>query len=232
MLTKGAVALITGATGGLGSAVTRAFLEAGATVAGVSRSVREGEFDGPNFLAFPAELTSSEAALSLAAQVLAKAGRIDILVHLVGTFEGGMDVHATDDSLLDRMLETNLKSMFYMAKAVLPHMRERRQGRIIAIGSRAAVEAGPKVAAYSASKAALVALVRAIAAENAGHGISANVVLPGTIDTPGNRAAMPKADRAKWVAPDQIARLILALASEGLSQVSGAAIPIYGSDIE
>lgn len=231
MLTNGAVVLITGATGGLGSAVTQTFLDAGAIVAGVSRSVRADEFESANFLAFPGELSSSEAAQSIVTQVLAKTGRIDILVHLVGAFDGGMDVDVTDDSLLDRMLDVNLKSMFYMAKAVLPHMRERKSGRIIAIGSRAAVEPGPKVAAYSASKAALVALVRAIAAENAAAGISANVVLPGTMDTPANRTAMPEADRGKWVRTEQVAQLILSLSSEGLSQVSGAAIPVYGCDL-
>jgi len=231
MLTKGAVALITGATGGLGSAVTQAFLDAGATVAGVSRSVRADEFESANFLAFPGEISSSEAAQSTVTQVLAKTRRIDVLVYLVGAFDGGTDVHVTDDSVLDRMLDMNLKSMFYMAKAVLPHMRERKRGRIIAIGSRAAVEPSPKAAAYSASKAALVALVRAIAAENAAHGISANVILPGTMDTPANRTAMPKADRGKWVQTEQVAQLILSLSSEGLSQVSGAAIPVYGRDL-
>ena len=101
----------------------------------------------------------------------------------------------------------------------------------MAIGSRAAAESNANVAVYSASKAALVALVRAIASENAEFGISANIVMPGTMDTPANRKAMPDADFAKWVHPSQVARLVVALASDELSQVSGAAIPIYGRDI-
>jgi len=228
---EGKVALVTGAKGGLGTAVSQAFLEAGAAVAGVSRSIRDSDYAHSRFIAFPGDLSSSEAARRVVESVLARMGHIDTLVHLVGAFAGGKSISETGDTVLDQMLDVNLKSTFYIAKAVLPHMRIRKTGRIIAIGSRAAVEASPKAAAYSASKAATVALIRALAAEDAEAGISANILLPGTMDTPANRAAMPKADFTTWVRTEQVARLIVALASDDLSQVNGAAIPIYGRDI-
>src|SRR5258706_3485819 len=116
------VALITGAKGGLGSFVTEAFLQAGATVVGVSRSIQGADFPNPRFVAMPAELSSGEAARQLADEVAAKFQKIDALVHLVGGFAGGKPVHETDDATLDRMLDMNLKSAFFMARAVLPHM--------------------------------------------------------------------------------------------------------------
>ena len=125
----------------------------------------------------------------------------------------------------------NLRAAFHMFRAVLPDMRARGAGRILAIGSRTAVDPQPMVGAYSASKAALVSLVRTIALENKDRGISANVILPGTMDTPANRAAMPGADPAKWVQPAQVASLLVHLASDEASQISGAVIPILGGDL-
>jgi NAD(P)-dependent dehydrogenase (short-subunit alcohol dehydrogenase family) len=231
MSLNGKIALITGAKGGLGSSVTNAFLNAGATVAGVSRSIRDSDFENSRFFAVPAELSTAEAARSAVENTLSRLGHIDVLVHLVGAFAGGSSVANTDEATLEQMLEVNLKSTFYVARSVLPHMRSRQNGRILAIASRAATEASPNAGAYSASKAAVVALVRAIAAENADAGISANVILPGTMDTSGKRKVMPNADVTKWVQPDQVARLLVMLSSDELSQVSGAAIPVYGSDI-
>jgi NAD(P)-dependent dehydrogenase (short-subunit alcohol dehydrogenase family) len=222
------VALITGAKGGVGGFVTKAFLSAGATVVGVSRSIQSSDFPNPRFLAMPAELSSGETARHLAQEVVAKFQKIDVLVHLVGGFAGGKPVHETDDGTLEQMLDVNLKSAFFMARAVLPHMRSQGAGRIIAIGSQAAVEPSPNAGVYAASKAALVSLIRTIAAENQDRGISANAILPGMIDTPANRKAIPGADYSKWVQPGQVANLALSLAGDGLSQVSGAAIPIYG----
>ena len=225
------VVLITGAKGGLGSSVTRAFLDAGATVVGVSRSIAGADFPHPRFTAMPATLSNGDAARTLAAAVVARHGRIDALVHLVGGWAGGASVAETDDAMLEAMLDVNVRSAFHMARAVVPHMRARGSGRILAIGSRAAVEASPMMAAYSAAKAALVALIRALAAENRDRGIAANVILPGTLDTPANRAADPSADFTAWVQPDQVASLLVYLASDTASQVTGAAIPVYGSQV-
>jgi NAD(P)-dependent dehydrogenase (short-subunit alcohol dehydrogenase family) len=163
--------------------------------------------------------------------VVARFGRLDVLVHLVGGFAGGVSVADTDDSTLEQMLDLNLRSAFYMFKAVLPHMREQRSGRLIGVGSRAAVDGNAGAGAYSASKAALIAFIRAVATENKDRCISANVVLPGTMNTPANRAANPNADTSKWVEPAQVTNLIVCLASDDLAQVNGAAIPIYGREV-
>ena len=109
-------------------------------------------------------------------------------------------------------------------------MRKTGNGRIIAIGSRAAVDPGPGVSAYSASKAAMVSLIRTAALENKDAGLTANVILPGTMDTPANRASDPKADFSKWVRPTTVASLIIWLAGEGGKDVNGAIIPVYGAD--
>jgi NAD(P)-dependent dehydrogenase (short-subunit alcohol dehydrogenase family) len=228
---EGKVVLITGAKGGLGSAVTKKFLNAGATVAGVSRSIRDDDFANSNFYAVPAELTSSNAAGAVVAAVVDRSARVDVLVHLVGGFVGGSPVADTEDDVLEQMLAVNLKSAFFIAKAALRQMRKQQSGHILMIGSRAATGQNAKAGAYSASKAALIALTRAIAAENASAGISANIVMPGTIDTAANRKAMPGADTARWVQPEEVANLLIALASDDLSQVNGAAIPIYGRDL-
>jgi NAD(P)-dependent dehydrogenase (short-subunit alcohol dehydrogenase family) len=231
MLLSDKVVLITGANGGLGTAVTNAFLQAGARVAGASKKIQNSEFPGPNFIAYSGEIGSTDAARAVVTAVIAKWEKIDALVHLVGGFAGGQSVADSDDATLEQMIEVNLRAAFHLFRAVLPEMRSRGTGRILAIGSRTAVDPQPMVGAYSASKAALVSLVRTIALENKDRGISANVILPGTMDTPANRAAMPGADPAKWVQPSQVASLLLHLTSDDASQISGAVIPILGGDL-
>ena len=230
-LLKNRVAVITGAHGGLGHFVTLAFLAEEARVAGLSRAPRPTAVANPGFLAFPADLASGETARVATAAVIDRFGQIDVLAHLVGGFEGGKEVIATDDATFDRMLDLNLRSAFNIIRAVVPHMRERKYGRIIAVGSRTAIEPQALLGAYGASKAALVSLVHTVALENKDYGITANVVLPSTMDTPANRTAMPDADPSSWVQPAQVARLILWLASDDSSQISGARIPIYGREV-
>jgi NAD(P)-dependent dehydrogenase (short-subunit alcohol dehydrogenase family) len=178
-----------------------------------------------------AELSDGPAARKVANEVAAQFGKIDILVHLVGGFAGGQPVHETDEATLEQMLDLNLKSAFHVIGAVIPHMRNSGGGRILAISSRAAIEPSPGAGVYAASKAALVPLVRTIASENKDRLISANTVLPGMMDTPANRKAIPQADYSKWVQPAQVASLLVALAADSASQVSGAAIPVYGVDL-
>jgi NAD(P)-dependent dehydrogenase (short-subunit alcohol dehydrogenase family) len=225
------IALVTGANGGLGRSVTQALLDAGTTVVGASRSIQHSDFNHSSFVPISTELSSAEAASKLANEVLSSFGRIDVLAHLIGGFDGGKTVVETDDALLDRMLELNFKSAFYVLRAVIPHMRRSGSGRIVAIASRAAEAPGPGVGAYSASKAALVSLVRTVALENKDHSITANVLLPGTIDTPANRDVMPGADRRTWVQPASIASLIVWLAGDTGVDVNGAVIPVYGAGL-
>jgi NAD(P)-dependent dehydrogenase (short-subunit alcohol dehydrogenase family) len=228
---KDKVVLVTGANGGLGSHVTQAFLDAGATVVGVSRKIRQADFNSPGFTAVPAEISTAAGAKTLIDGVLARFGRLDVVAHTVGGFAGGQSLAETDDSTFQRMFEVNLNSTFYLLRAALPAMRKTGHGRIIAIGSRAALEPGVGVGAYSASKAAMVSLIRTVALENKDAGITANVILPGTMDTPVNRKAMPNADLSKWVQPSNVARLIIWLAGDAGKDVNGAAIPVYGNDV-
>lgn len=221
-------ALVTGANGGLGTHVTKALLDAGFTVVGLSPKIQPHDFDHPHFTALPATLDSLTAAKQAVDTILAHFGKIDVLAHLVGGFAGGQTVADTDDATFQRMLDMNLMSTFHILRAVLPPMRQAGSGRIIAIGSRAAENPGAMVGAYSASKAALVSLIRTVAIENKDLGITANVILPGTMDTPSNRKDMPGADISQWVQPASVASLILWLAGNGGKDVTGAAIPVYG----
>ncbi len=222
------VILITGVTGGLGGAVAQAFLEAGATVAGVSRSPEAASFAGPRYVPLAADVSTPEGASAVVRGALDVSGRIDALIHLVGGFAGGSPVAQTTDEVWLRMLGLNLNAAFYTARAVLPHLLAAGTGRIVAVGSRTAVEPAAGLSAYGASKAALVSLVRTIAAEVRDTGITANVVLPSVIDTPANRAASPGADASKWVKPASIASLLVWLASDASAAINGAVIPIYG----
>lgn len=228
---KGKVALVTGANGGLGRNVTQSLLDAGATVFGVSRKIQQADFGSPSFIALPAEISTGDGAKNAVAGLIARAGRLDVVVHTVGGFAGGQSIAETDDATFRRMFDINLNSAFYLLRAVIPHLRKSGNGRVVAIASRAAVDPGPGVGAYSASKAALVSLIRTIALENKDAGLTANAILPGTMDTPGNRAAMPNADVSRWVQPANVASLITWLVSEAGKDVNGAVIPIYGADV-
>src|SRR5215469_14170451 len=224
----GKVALVTGANGGLGTHVTKALLDAGFLVAGLAPRIQPHDFDHPHFTALPTTLNSRDEARKAAETVIAHFGKIDLLAHTVGGFAGGQSVADTDDATFSRMFDMNLHSAFHILRAVIPHMRTAGAGRIVAIGSRAAEAPGAMVGAYSASKAALVSLIRTVAMENKDAGMTANIILPGTIDTAANRAAMPNADVSRLVNPESIASLIVWLATEAAGDVTGAVIPVYG----
>jgi NAD(P)-dependent dehydrogenase (short-subunit alcohol dehydrogenase family) len=228
---KGKIALVTGANGGLGTHVTQALLDTGATVIGVSLKIQQSDFKSPSFTALPADISTAARAKSMVDAAVARFGRLDVVVHTVGGFAGGQSIADTDDATFRRMFDLNLKSTFYLLRAVLPAMRKTGNGRIVAIGSRAALEPGAGVGAYSASKAAMVSLIRTVALENKDVGITANVILPGTMDTPANRKAMPNADVGKWVQPANIASLIVWLVGDAGKDVNGAVLPVYGSDV-
>jgi NAD(P)-dependent dehydrogenase (short-subunit alcohol dehydrogenase family) len=215
--------LITGASGGLGTAVANAFQETGATVIGVARSWPELA----PFLMLSADLTTSEGCEAMVASAL-EHGPIEALVHILGGFGGGQPIAETSDATWDGMMTLNLRAAFCAMRAVLKPMMAAKYGRIVAVGSKAAVEPLPNFAAYAVSKAGLVALVRNVAAEGKDSGITANVVLPSTIDTPQNRKAMPHADFSRWVTPESIAGTLVWLASKAAGDVSGAVVPIYG----
>lgn len=216
--------LITGANGGLGSAVVEGFLATGATVYGADRAWKNEPRSNPRFHSVEADLMQS----AECDRVAKLASPVDGLIHLVGGFGGGRLVAETPDETWEKMLGLNLRSAYCMFRAVLPGMVKAGKGRIVAVGARAALEPMANFAAYSVSKAAVVALVKTVALEVKDSGVTANVILPSVIDTPANRAAMPSADPSKWVTPESIANLLLWLVSDAARDVSGAAIPIYG----
>jgi NAD(P)-dependent dehydrogenase (short-subunit alcohol dehydrogenase family) len=222
------IALVTGANGGLGTHVTKTLLDAGFAVVGLSPNIKQSDFSHASFTALPVSLNSLDAATKASDTVIARFGRIDVLAHLVGGFAGGQTIADTDDATFQRMLDMNLNSAFHILRAVIPHMRKAGAGRIIGISSRAAEEPGASVGAYSASKAAFSSLMRTVALENKDAGITANVIMPGTIDTPANRKAMPGADTSQWVQPASVASFIVWLAGDAAKDVTGAAIPVYG----
>ncbi|MGB2899033.1 MAG: SDR family NAD(P)-dependent oxidoreductase [Candidatus Acidiferrum sp.] len=223
------VVLITGAKGGLGSFVTRRFLAIGAAVVGTSRNISQADFPEANFVALPVDFTEAGAAGKAVESVVGRFGRLDALVHLLGGFAGGQTVAETDDATWEQMCDLNLMSAFYVLRAAIPHLRKSGKGRIIAIGSLTAAEPHAGLGAYVTFKAALTMLVRTVALENKDAGLTANVVLPGTMDTPTNRKSMPGADFSKWVRPGDVADLVLWLADERAAHITGTAIPVDGS---
>ena len=227
----GQVALVTGANGGLGTYVTGRLLVAGATVVGIARSIAAGEAHDSRFYPVSADLTDPEEVRKLITRLAAQFQKIDLLVQVMGGFAGGASVAQTDDATWRKMMDLNLNAAFYTFRSVVPVMREAGCGRIIAIGSRQAVQPVVGVGAYSASKAALVSLVQTVAIENKDKNIRANVILPGTMDTPANRVAMPKVNFGKWVKPAHVAELVILLASDAGGDITGAAIPVYGADL-
>jgi NAD(P)-dependent dehydrogenase (short-subunit alcohol dehydrogenase family) len=231
----GTVAIVTGGTGGLGPAVIAALLEAGASVFAPYR--KEGDLDGLRSnlgLAQDAKLTGAivdltdELAVERAyAEAASVTGRLDILVNIAGGFGGGDPVHQTGWDTWQRMLDLNLKTTVLSCKAAVPHMQV-RGGAIVNVGTRNATQAGKNLAAYAASKRAVLQLTEALAAELRDSDITANAVLPSTIDTQANRDASPKADFSRWVKPEAIARVVLFLVGPDARIISGASIPVYG----
>jgi NAD(P)-dependent dehydrogenase (short-subunit alcohol dehydrogenase family) len=223
---KSKVVLITGANGGLGTSITRSFLATGASVTGVSNKISAADFPQPNFTAVSANLTEASAASDAVQSVVARNGRLDILIHVLGGFAGGKSIAETDDATWVQMQDLNLSAAFYVLRAAIPHLRKSGNGRIVAIGSLAALEPHAGIGAYVTFKSALVSLVRTIALENRDAGVTANVILPDTMDTPGNRKAMPNADPSKWVATQDVAELALWLADDRAAHTTGTAFSI------
>ena len=227
---KDKVVFITGAKGGLGTFVTQRFLATGANVVGASRSIFKEDFPDQRFVAMPVDFTKAAAVREAVESVVKRCGKLDVLVHVVGAFAGGKTIADTDDATWQQMQDLNLTSAFYVLRAAIPHLRKSGNGRIVAIGSLTAVEPHARLGAYVTFKAALAMLVRTVALENKDAGLTANVILPGTMDTPANRKAMPKADFSKWLQPATVADLALWLADDRAAQVTGVAFPIDGSN--
>ncbi len=228
------VVIVTGAAGNLGAAVAAAFAARGDRLALLDRDV--GRLDetrrslgldaGTALLAV--DLLSALSTADAAAEVVARLGRVDVLANIAGGFTMGPPLHETPDADWDLMMGLNARSVLNMCRAVVPHFLRQGGGRVVNVAARAALEGKARMGPYCASKAAVITLTEALAAEHRDHGITANCILPGTIDTPQNRASMPDADFSRWVPPAALADVIVFLASDAARAITGAAIPVYG----
>ena len=225
---QGRVAVVTGAAGALGQATVQHMQDCGATVVAVVRS-KNGH---PPALADAdiraCDLTQEADVKSLFDAIIAKHRRLDILANIAGGFAMGHRVEDTTTEDWLGMLSTNAATAWLACKYALPAMRREDFGRIVTIGARAARMPAAGMAPYCASKAVVVALTQVIAKECADTGITANCILPGTIDTPRNRADMPDADHSRWIPPKDLAHVVAQLADPESRALNGAVIPVYG----
>jgi len=227
--------IVAGGTGGLGRAISLAFLEAGDRVI-VTHRRREDlaaleKMAGASVVRLEGretDVTREADVRALVGSIVDRHGRLDILVNAVGGYGGGKKSWEEDPALLDRMLDLNLRSGYALTRAAVPAMIARGRGAIVNVAAKAALDHAAGLAAYAASKAAAVAMIDSLAADLEGSGVRANSILPSIIDTEANRKAMPRADFAKWPKPEEIARVVLFLCSDDARLISGAAIPVYG----
>ena len=231
----GQVVMVTGGTGNLGGPVARAFAAAGAKVVVVDRNAEKQRdlfpawADSPDaWLAAPVDVTDEAGAAEAVAQAVARFGRLDVLVNTVGGYRAGKPVHELDLATWDLMMNLNARSTLVMCKAAIGVMLQQGRGKIVNVAARAGMAGSANHAAYAASKAAVMRLTESMAAEVREQGINVNCILPSTIDSPDNRAAMPKADTRKWVKPESMAQVIMFLASEAAHDLHGVALPVYG----
>jgi NAD(P)-dependent dehydrogenase (short-subunit alcohol dehydrogenase family) len=222
--------VVTGAFGALGAAVARKFEAQGARLGLLDRAPVPAwaaqAFPPPHALVGGVDLTDVAAAAAALAEIAA-GGVPEVLVNVAGGFRFERLAEG-DPATWVLMFDMNLKTAVVASLAVLPHLKARGSGRIVNIGAGAAARGHAGMGAYTASKAGVVRLSESLADELKDHGITVNTILPGTLDTPANRAAMPDADVRRWVDPDAVAEVILFLASDGARAVTGAAIRVFG----
>ena len=225
------VVLITGAFGVLGAAVARKFAAEGARVVLVDRvpppQWAQGEFKPPHLLVGDVDLADPKAAAQALQRATELTGGLDVLVNVAGGFQWQL-LGEGELAIWDAMFTMNLKTAVVACRAALPHLLARGSGRIVNIGAGAAGRAAAGMGAYTASKAGVERLSESLAEELKDHFITVNTVLPGTLDTPRNRADMPKADFSRWVQPAALADVVAFLAGEGARAVTGAAIRVFG----
>lgn len=226
------VVMVTGAAGNLGRAVAAHFAAGGARLALIDREAAHlaSAFGAPDAarLHLACNLLDAAQAADAVRQAAERFGRIDVLCNLAGGFRMGEAVHETGDDTWDFLADLNTRTLRHMVRAVVPRMLAQGRGRIVNVGAFAALRGQARMGAYTASKASVIRLTEAMAAELREHHINVNCVLPTIIDTPQNRADMPDADPTRWVDPADLAAVIGFLASDAARAVHGAALPVTG----
>ena len=234
--TASGVVLVAGGTGGLGRAVSLAFLEEGAHVIVTYR--KQEEFDSLKTLAVGnyfrlegsvVDVTDEAAVTTLVDNIVAQHGRLDAMVNAVGGYAGGQKLWEMETKVFDQMLALNLRSGYALSRAAVRVMLKQGRGAIVNVAAQAAVNHGAGAAAYAASKAAAVAMIDCLAEDLKGTGVRANSVLPSIMDTAANRQAMPDADFAKWPKTEDVASVIVFLCGDGAKVIHGASVPVYGN---
>lgn len=229
-------AIVTGGTGGLGRALAPRLIAQDYRLAITYLIPEEAEALENELAPDPEQVflrrvdsSDPEAVTAFVKDAAGRFGAVDALVALVGGWAGGKDVEETDDVRFERMIDLNLRSTFYAVRAVLPILRAAGRGRIVTVGSRAAVDNPSGQAAFNLAKAGVVSLTKSVANELRGTEITANALLPSLINTPATREAMPYSDYVDWPSPDEIAAVIDFMLSDDSAVLNGATVPVYGN---
>lgn len=227
--------MVTGAAGSLGGATARRLLRCGARLVLVDHAEEKLAEEFPHlvenqdhYLAAPVDLTKADQVEAVAQEALSRFGQVHALINIAGGFQAGDPVHETSLDTWEFMLNLNARSVLLTCRAVVPHMLSQGRGKIVNIGARPGLQARANAGAYAASKSAVIRLTESLSAELKPAGINANCLIPGTMDTPGNRQSMPDADHDSWVKPAAVADVIAFLVSDQARAIHGAVLPVLG----
>ena len=217
--------MLTGAAGNLGRAVAAAFGDANLVLLDLKRGSLQ---DSDRQMFVETDLLNGQSVQAAVDKAVQRFKRVDVLCNIAGGFRMGSPVHETSDKDWDFMLNVNARTVLNMSRAVVPVMLKGGGGKIVNIGAFAAQKGAAQMGAYIASKSAVIRLTETMAAELRERNINVNCVLPTIIDTPENRKAMPDADPKRWVAPEDLAQVIVFLASDAARAIHGTALPVSG----
>jgi NAD(P)-dependent dehydrogenase (short-subunit alcohol dehydrogenase family) len=229
------VVFIAGAGGNLGSSVASKFHSCGANLVLIDYSQEQVQRLFPELIASDQHLIFQGVDVNrrsmidaIVEKVMDRFGKVDVLVNTIGGYRGGTPIHEMTDETWDLLFNLNARPVFNLARAITPIMKDAKSGKIIHVSARLGMQGSANHSVYSAAKSAVIRITESMAQELKYDGINVNCILPGTIDTPQNRASRPDADFSHWVSPDAIADVILFLASESARAITGASIPVYG----
>lgn len=222
------ICIVTGASGGLGKTVVRKFIDSGATVVAVDATKAADLIESDRLVFHSSNILDENSVRKLMGDVKTKFNRIDVLLNLVGGIYPWSNVTEIETSVWEKTIELNLKSVFLCSREALKIMIPQRSGKIVNVGAGAGLKGGAQAGPYGAAKAGVINLTETMAEENKPNNIQINAIIPSVIDTPANRNAMPDADFSKWIRAEEIAELLIFLASDASSGVTGSIIKIPG----